>query len=171
MPATTVYWSRPKLLFFGLVNLVFALLCLAVGLSGDRLVLLGVPLFSIGPVIAFIGLRRRTPVVIIDDSGIEEARAGIRFRWDEIESIDVSTSYRALIPQRTLLLRVRDIKSVEERLSRKVLRRLARASRRLGFRSVEIGLMMLSMGHRKIVQAIHDHSGGSLPGSRAHEGS
>jgi hypothetical protein len=165
MPATLVYWSRWKLIVLGVGNLLVALLCLAVGLSGEPLVLLGVPLFAIGPIVAVVGLRRRTPVIVIDDSGIEEARAGLRLGWDEIESIRLVTSYpahRGFIPVRTLMVRPRNIEAVEERLSRKSLRRLAVASRRLGFRSIEIGLTMLSTGYRKILEAIERHSGGAF---------
>jgi hypothetical protein len=157
VPATHVYPSRAKLLFLTVGNTVLALASLAVGVTGEPLVLLGVPLFGAMAIVGVRALRRGGPALIIDSVGIEDTRAGIRLAWDEIESMRVWTSYRSLIPRRELLVRVRDLRAMEERMDPGLHRRLARVSRRAGFRTLAISLSMLSMGHKQIIEAVRQH--------------
>lgn len=164
MPATHVYPSRAKLLFLTFGTTLFSLASLVVGLTGEPLVLLGVPIIGAVAIVGARALDRRGPALIIDDAGIEDTRPGIRLAWDEIESMKIWTSYRSLIPQRELLVRVRDLQAIEERMDPGVHRRLARVSRRMGFRTLAISLSMLSMRHRQILEAIRQHQGGLTSG-------
>ncbi|HZA27461.1 MAG TPA: STM3941 family protein [Actinomycetota bacterium] len=155
-----VHPSRSKLLFLTVGSTLFALLSLLVGLTGEPVVLLGVPAFGAMAIVGVRALRRRGPALIIDDQGIEDTRPGIRLAWDEIESIRVWTSYRSLIPRRELLVRVRNLQAIENRMAPGLHRRLARVSRRMGFQTMAISLSMLSMRHRQILDAVRKHYGG-----------
>jgi hypothetical protein len=157
VPATHVSPSRAKLLFLTVGTALFALVSLWAGLAGEPLVLLGVPILGAVAIGGARALRRKGPALIIDDAGIEDTRPGIRLTWDEIESIRVWKSYRIVMPQRALLVRVRDLEGMEERMAPGLHRRLARVSRRAGFRTLAISLNMLSMGHKQIIEAVRQH--------------
>jgi hypothetical protein len=165
MPATLVHASRPKLLVMTLGSAVTAVLFLVVGLTGEPLVLIAIPILGLVVMAGVRALGRREAALIIDESGMEDTRAGIRLNWDEVESMRLWSSWR-LIMRRSLLVKVRDLEAIEDRMRAGVHRRLARASRRMGFQTLEISLNMLSMGYRKIIEAIRLHSGGVFPGPR-----
>ena len=164
MPATHVSPSRAKLLLLTVGTALFALVSLWLGLAGEPLVLLGVPILGAVAIAGVRALRRKGPALIIDDAGIEDTRPGIRLAWDEIESIRVWKSYRIVMPQRALLVRVRDLKGMEGRMAPGLHRRLARVSRRAGFRTLAISLNMLSMRPKQIIEAVRQHYPGLTSG-------
>lgn len=133
-------------------------------MSGEPLVLLGAPILGAAAIAGARALSRKGPALILDDTGIEDTRPGIRLAWDEIDSIRVWRSFRILMPQRALLVRVRDLDEMEERMAPGLHRRLARASRRAGFRTLAISLNMLSMGHKQIIEAVRRHYPGLTSG-------
>ena len=164
VPATLVYPSRAKLLFLTVGAALFALALLWAGLAGEPLVLLGAPVLGAAAILGARALRHKGPALIIDDAGIEDTRPGIRLAWNEIESIRVWKSYRIVMPQRALLVRVRDLEAMEERMAPGLHRRLARASRRAGFRTLAISLNMLSMRPKRIIEAARQHYPGLTSG-------
>ena len=147
--------SRWKLLLLGSLSCLLALVGVLAALDQRSP---WVALGSIGfGLIAIFALReavRRDPALIIDGRGIEDTRVGLRLEWDEVERVSLYRRWVRLVPQTWLLLRVKDLPAVVERIPRAIGRRIGRLDANLGVRTIFFVLNMLAVRPRRILEEI-----------------
>ncbi|HYH27992.1 MAG TPA: STM3941 family protein [Actinomycetota bacterium] len=157
--------SRWKLILLGSFSGLLAALGVIVALDGGSpWMVLGSLGFGVLSVFTFREASRARPALVIDDAGIEDTRVGLRLGWDEVEEVRLRRSWTNLAPQTWLLLRVRDLTAVVERIPHRVGRKLGRLDARLGVRTIFFVLNLLAERPARIMDEIRRRAPGAVTG-------